>query len=126
VVRQRDAYGIVLDGTARSPGVAPTSAATSIVAVLTEKVSDAHQARLRTDGVSYSFAGERDLDLGLALGQGQDRRRGRARGVRDCRQMRVVIGVGTLRMRIDQRGEQDVRALAATNQGCLGTAGKLL
>jgi len=49
--------------TARSPGTAPTSAAISIVAVLTEKISDAHLAGLRTDGVSYGFAGERDLDL---------------------------------------------------------------
>src|SRR5947209_4332046 len=38
-----------------------------IVAVLTERVSDAHLAGLRQDGVSYIFAGERELDLGLAL-----------------------------------------------------------
>ena len=38
-----------------------------IVAVLTEQVSDAHLAGLRQDGVSYIFAGERELDLGLAL-----------------------------------------------------------
>jgi hypothetical protein len=38
-----------------------------IVAVLTERVSDAHLAGLRRDGVSYIFAGERDLALGLAL-----------------------------------------------------------
>ena len=37
-----------------------------IVAVLTEKFSDA-LAGLRTDGASYIFAGEGDLDLGLAL-----------------------------------------------------------
>jgi riboflavin biosynthesis pyrimidine reductase len=30
-------------------------------------VSDAHLAALRRDGVSYIFAGARDLDLGLAL-----------------------------------------------------------
>ena len=35
--------------------------------VLTERVSDAHLAGLRQDGVSYIFAGERELDLGLAL-----------------------------------------------------------
>ena len=35
--------------------------------VLTEQVSDAHLAGLRRDGVSYIFAGERELDLGLAL-----------------------------------------------------------
>ena len=38
-----------------------------IVAVLTERVSDAHLAGLRQDGVSYVFAGEHELDLGLAL-----------------------------------------------------------
>jgi riboflavin biosynthesis pyrimidine reductase len=38
-----------------------------IVAVLTEQVSDAHLAGLRRDGVSYIFAGERELDLALAL-----------------------------------------------------------
>jgi hypothetical protein len=33
----------------------------------TERVSDAHLAGLRRDGVSYIFAGEQELDLGLAL-----------------------------------------------------------
>jgi riboflavin biosynthesis pyrimidine reductase len=35
--------------------------------VLTERVSDAHLAGLRQDGVSYIFAGEQELDPGLAL-----------------------------------------------------------
>jgi riboflavin biosynthesis pyrimidine reductase len=34
---------------------------------VTEQVSDAHLAGLRRDGVSYIFAGERELDLALAL-----------------------------------------------------------
>jgi riboflavin biosynthesis pyrimidine reductase len=38
-----------------------------IVAVLTNQVSDAHLAGLREDGVSYIFAGARELDLNLAL-----------------------------------------------------------
>jgi len=38
-----------------------------IVVVLTEQVSDAHLAGLRKDGVSYIFAGRRELDLALAL-----------------------------------------------------------
>jgi riboflavin biosynthesis pyrimidine reductase len=38
-----------------------------VVAVLTEQVSDPHLAGLRQDGVSYIFAGERELDLGSAL-----------------------------------------------------------
>ena len=37
------------------------------VVVLTEQVSDAHLAGLRKDGVSYFFAGERELDLASAL-----------------------------------------------------------
>ena len=35
--------------------------------MLTGRVSDAHLAGLRQDGVSYIFAGEHELDLGLAL-----------------------------------------------------------
>ncbi len=35
--------------------------------MLTEQVSDAHLAGLRRDGVSYIFAGARELDLALAL-----------------------------------------------------------
>ncbi len=35
--------------------------------VLTQRVSDAHLAGLRQDGVSYIFAGEQELDLGLTL-----------------------------------------------------------
>ena len=35
--------------------------------MLTERVSDAHLAGLRQDGVSYFFAGEHELDLGSAL-----------------------------------------------------------
>jgi riboflavin biosynthesis pyrimidine reductase len=38
-----------------------------IVAVLTNQVKDAHLAGLREDGVSYIFAGARELDLNLAL-----------------------------------------------------------
>jgi len=38
-----------------------------IVVVLTEAVSDAHLAGLRSEGVSYFFAGKSELDLTLAL-----------------------------------------------------------
>jgi riboflavin biosynthesis pyrimidine reductase len=34
---------------------------------LSRRVSDAHLAGLRAEGVSYIFAGEAELDLGLAL-----------------------------------------------------------
>jgi riboflavin biosynthesis pyrimidine reductase len=38
-----------------------------IVVVLAETVSDAHLAGLRSEGVSYVFAGKSELDLALAL-----------------------------------------------------------
>src|ERR1700686_2136201 len=38
-----------------------------MVGLLAERVSDAHLAGLRQDGVSYIFAGEQELDLALAL-----------------------------------------------------------
>jgi riboflavin biosynthesis pyrimidine reductase len=38
-----------------------------VVAVLTNQVNDAHLAGLREDGVSYIFAGARELDLNLVL-----------------------------------------------------------
>jgi riboflavin biosynthesis pyrimidine reductase len=38
-----------------------------IVVILTEQVSDAHLAGLHEDGISYIFAGARELDLALAL-----------------------------------------------------------
>jgi riboflavin biosynthesis pyrimidine reductase len=38
-----------------------------MVAALTNQVSDAHLAGLHEDGVSYIFAGARELDLNLAL-----------------------------------------------------------
>src|SRR5260370_5022779 len=63
--RDADAYGIVLD--ARGAWGRCDIGGDPIVAVLTEGVSDAHLAGLRKDGVSYIFAGERELDLGLAL-----------------------------------------------------------
>jgi riboflavin biosynthesis pyrimidine reductase len=51
----------------RSPGGRSDIGGDPIVVVLTERVSDAHLAGLRQDGVSYIFAGEQELDLGLAL-----------------------------------------------------------
>ncbi|WP_328765799.1 dihydrofolate reductase family protein [Devosia aurantiaca] len=40
-----------------------------LVAVLTETVTDDHLAELRRDGISYLFAGGRELDLSLAIGR---------------------------------------------------------
>jgi riboflavin biosynthesis pyrimidine reductase len=65
--RDAAAYGVVLDAHGKIAWGRTDIGDDPIVAVLTEKVSDAHLAGLRQDGVSYIFAGAQDLDLGLAL-----------------------------------------------------------
>src|SRR5215472_3395690 len=65
--RAARAYGIVLDAHGKIGWGRSDIGDDPIVAVLTKRVSDAHLAGLRRDGVSYIFAGEDDLDLGLAL-----------------------------------------------------------
>ncbi|MGA8380172.1 MAG: hypothetical protein WB710_03485 [Stellaceae bacterium] len=65
--RDAKAYGIALDAHGKIAWGRSDIGGDPIVAVLTEQVSDAHLAGLRRDGVSYIFAGERELDLGLAL-----------------------------------------------------------
>jgi len=52
---------------ARSHGERSDIGDDPIVAVLTKRVSDAHLAGIRQEGVSYIFGGEQDLDLRLAL-----------------------------------------------------------
>jgi riboflavin biosynthesis pyrimidine reductase len=66
---RRDAkvYGVVLDAHGKVAFGRSDIGGDPIVAVLTEKVSDAHLAGLRSEGISYIFAGESELDLGLAL-----------------------------------------------------------
>jgi riboflavin biosynthesis pyrimidine reductase len=61
------AYGIVLDARGKIAWGRSDIGGDAIVVVLTQRVSDAHLAGLRRDGVSYIFAGEEELDLGLAL-----------------------------------------------------------
>ena len=61
------AYGVVLDAHGKIAWGRADIGDDPIVAVLTEKVSDAHLAGLTNDGVSYIFAGKQDVDLGLAL-----------------------------------------------------------
>jgi riboflavin biosynthesis pyrimidine reductase len=61
------AWGIALDARGKIAWGRSDIGGDPIVAVLTERVSDAHLAGLRQDGVSYIFAGERELDLRLAL-----------------------------------------------------------
>jgi len=65
--RDAAAYGIVLDARGKIAWGRADIGGDPIVVVLTESVSDAHLAGLRQDGVSYIFAGERELDLALAL-----------------------------------------------------------
>jgi riboflavin biosynthesis pyrimidine reductase len=67
VCRDADAYGIVLDGHGKIAWGRSDIGGDPIVVVLTERVSHAHLAGLRADGVSYIFAGKQEIDLGLAL-----------------------------------------------------------
>jgi len=65
--RDATAYGIVLDAQGKIAWGRADIGGDPIAVVLTETVSDAHLAGLRKDGVSYIFAGERELDLGRTL-----------------------------------------------------------
>ena len=65
--RDAGAYGVVLDAYGKIAWGRADIGGDPIVVVLTEQVSDAHLAGLREDGVSYFFAGERELDLAVAL-----------------------------------------------------------
>ena len=65
--RDADAYGVVLDAHGKIAWGRSDIGGDPIVVVLTEQVSDAHLAGLRRDGVSYFFAGKRELDLAGAL-----------------------------------------------------------
>ncbi len=66
---QRDAkaYGVVLDAHGKIAWGRSDIGGDPIVVVLTEEISDAHLASLRSEGVSYVFAGKSQLDLPLAL-----------------------------------------------------------
>jgi riboflavin biosynthesis pyrimidine reductase len=61
------AWGIALDAHGKIAWGRSDIGGDPIIAVLTERVSDAHLAGLRQDGVSYIFAGDEELDLGLVL-----------------------------------------------------------
>ena len=65
--RDAPAYGIVLDAQGKIAWGRADIDNDPIVVVLTETVTDRHLAGLRKDGVSYIFAGERELDLAMAL-----------------------------------------------------------
>ena len=61
------AYGVVLDARGKIAWGRSDIGGDPIVVVLTEAVADAHLAGLRSEGVSYVFAGKSELDLALAL-----------------------------------------------------------
>jgi riboflavin biosynthesis pyrimidine reductase len=65
--RDAAAYGVALDAEGKIAWGRSDIGGDPIVAVLTERVPDAHLAGLRRDGVSYIFAGKTELDLALAL-----------------------------------------------------------
>ena len=65
--RDASAYGVVLDAHGKIAWGRADIGGDPIVVVLTEQVPDAHLGGLRREGVSYFFAGERELDLAFAL-----------------------------------------------------------
>ncbi|MGJ4946231.1 RibD family protein [Bradyrhizobium sp. HKCCYLS1011] len=65
--RDADAYGVVLDPHGKIAWGRSDIGGDPIVVVLTEAVPDAHLAGLRSEGVSYIFAGRTQIDLALTL-----------------------------------------------------------
>jgi len=65
--RDAKAYDVVLDSHGKIAWGRSDIGGDPIVVVLSEKVSDAHLAGLRGEGVSYIFAGKLQLDLALTL-----------------------------------------------------------
>jgi riboflavin biosynthesis pyrimidine reductase len=65
--RDAKAYGVVLDTHGRIVWGRSDIGGDPIVVVLAETVSDAHLAGLRSEGISYIFAGKSELDLALTL-----------------------------------------------------------
>jgi len=65
--RDAKAYGVVLDAHGKIVWGRSDIGGDPIVVVLSETVPDAHLAGLRSEGVSYFFAGKSELDLALTL-----------------------------------------------------------
>jgi len=68
-IARRDAkvWGVVLDAHGKVAFGRSDIGGDAILAVLTKSVSDAHLAGLRSEGISYIFAGDTELDLALTL-----------------------------------------------------------
>jgi riboflavin biosynthesis pyrimidine reductase len=65
--REAKAFGVVLDAHGKIAWGRADIGGDPIVVVLTSNASDAHLIGLRSDGVSYFFAGDRQLDLAITL-----------------------------------------------------------
>ena len=65
--RDAKSYGVVLDAHGKIAWGRSDIGGDPIVVVLTEDVPDAHLAGLRSEGVSYIFAGKSQLDLPVTL-----------------------------------------------------------
>ena len=65
--RDAAAWGIVLDAHGKIAWGRSDIGGDPIVVVLTEQVSDAHLAGLRSEQISYIFAGKHEIDLALTL-----------------------------------------------------------
>jgi riboflavin biosynthesis pyrimidine reductase len=66
-VNSVDAWAVVLDAQGKIAWGRADVGGDPLLVVLTQAVSDSHLAGLRADGVSYIFAGEREIDLAAAL-----------------------------------------------------------
>jgi riboflavin biosynthesis pyrimidine reductase len=66
---KRDAktWGIFLDAHGKAVWHRSDIGGDAILVILTEQVPDSHLAGLRSDGVSYVFAGKSEIDLAMAL-----------------------------------------------------------
>jgi len=65
--RDAKAWGIFLDAHGKAVWHRSDIGGDAILVILTESVSDSHLAGLRSDGVSYIFAGKTGIDLAAAL-----------------------------------------------------------
>lgn len=65
--REAKAWGIFLDAHGKAVWQRPDIGGDAILVILTEQVPDSHLAGLRSDGVSYIFAGKTEIDLAAAL-----------------------------------------------------------
>lgn len=66
-VNSADAWAVVLDAGGKIAWGRGDVGGDPLLVVLTQTVSDSHLAGLHADGVSYIFAGEREIDLAMAL-----------------------------------------------------------